>query len=123
MGKKKENLDEMKRENPAENNWDIPDESNLTEEQEKQVQETAEKLVEDMRKDPELKEEVLGKHEEPKGKPLTLDNTIREGLTAAWVHVPDDIKENNEIIAWALRNDGATFVFKDGRKYRVYYKK
>ena len=104
MGKKSEELEKLKREDPKENNWEIeePETVNMPE------------TVNTPEPPAEPKEKITGT-------PLTLDSSIRDGLKAAFAFVPDEMK-NLEVAAWSLRNDGATFVFKDGRKYRVDYK-
>ena len=119
MGKKKDNLDALRRDDPKDNNWEIPD----TEKKDADIPDPAGEVSQPMAPDAEKAESVkfcqkefsvFGRHFSDGGKLfINLIGTFVQKCC------PEDLWKDNPVWHFSICDDHITVIFKDGRKQRI----
>ena len=106
MGKKKDNLDALRRDDPKENNWELEQGSRI-EEQGSRIGETKKKS--EAFPVPEgLKEVLSGVKEED-----------RKAVCDAWLKVDPEIREKTPVLNYSTDGKMFVFIFRTGQRVKV----
>ena len=93
MGKKKENLEALRRDDPKENNWEIAK--------------------------PEPKPEIKYPEELSEVFAGIKDAALKQQLYNAWLKVDPDIRKGNPLWIYSAKSGSTVLIFRSGQKVRI----